>query len=109
MLEKNNAEDKNFIEKTKESMDLLNQKSTQNSIDIKNKISLLHNSIQKEEEYKYEKRKIDIELQKNILNQITEKLRENIKVEIDARIKADMETKAFNQNIYKNIETDIKK
>ena len=109
MLEKNNVEDKNFIKRTKESMDLLNQQNNQYSNDIKNKISLLHNSLQKEEEYKDEKRKIDIELQKTILNQITEKLHETIKVEIDARIKADIETKAFNQNIYKNIQTDINK
>ena len=108
-LEKNNLEGKNNLMKTEHAMALLNQKNNENSNDIKNKISLLHNSLQKEEEYKNEQRKIDIELQKNILNKITEKLGETVKAEIDERFKADMETKAYNQNIYKNMESDINK
>ena len=55
------------------------------------------------------KKQLDIELQKTILNQITEKIHETIKMEIDERIKADMEAKAFNQNIYKTMETEINK
>ena len=108
-LEKNNFEDKNKLMKAEQTLTLLNLKNNENSNEIKNKISLLHNSLQKEEEYKNEQRKFDLELQKNILNKITEKLGETIKAEVDARFKADMESKAYNQNIYKNMENDINK
>ena len=108
-LEKNNMEDKIIINRAKQEIDLLNQINNENSNDIKNKISFLHNSLQKEEEYKNEKKQLDIELQKTILNQITEKIHETIKMEINERIKADMEAKAFNQNIYKTMETEINK
>ena len=108
-LEKNNIEDKNSLIKAEQTLALLTQKNNENSNDLKKKISLLHNSLQKEEEYKNEQRKIDIELQKNILNQITEKLGETVKTEVDARFKADMEAKAYNQNIYNNMENDLNK
>ena len=108
-LEKNTIEDKSSIINAQQAMALLHQKNNQNSNEIKNKIDFLHNTLQKEEEYKNEQRKIDIELQKNILNKITEKLGETVKAEVDARFKADMETKAYNQNMYKNMENDMNK
>ena len=106
-LEKNNMEDKNNIFIAEQNLAFLTQKNNENSNDIKNKISLLHNNLQREEEYKNEQRKMDLELQQNILNKITEKLAETVKAEVDARFKADMETKAYNQNIYKNMENDM--
>ena len=108
-LEKNNIEDKNNIFKAEQTLILLSQKNNENSNELKNKISYIHNNLQKEEDYKKEQRKLDLELQKNILNQITEKLGETVKAEVDARFQADMETKAYNQNIYKNMETDMNK
>ena len=108
-LEKNNIEDKTNLIKAEQAITLLTQRNNESSNDIKNKISLLHNNLQKEEEYKNEQRKIDIELQKNILTTITEKLGETVKAEVDARFKADMETKAYNNNIYKNMESEINK
>ena len=108
-LEKNNLEDKTNLIKTEQALSLLNQRNNENSNEIKNKLNLLNNNLQKEEEYKNEQRKFDLELQKNILNKITEKLGETVKAEIDARFKADMESKAYNQNIYKNMENDINK
>ena len=108
-LEKNNIEDKNNIFKAEQTLLLLSQKNNENSNELKNKINFLHHNLQREEDYKNEQRKLDIELQKNILNQITEKLGETVKAEVDARFQADMETKAYNQNIYKNMETDMNK
>ena len=52
---------------------------------------------------------MDIELQNNILNTITSKIKETIKAEIDERFKADMENKALNENIYKNTEGELTK
>lgn len=108
-LEKNNIQDKNNIYKAEQTLILLSQKNNENSNELRNKISYLHSNLQREEDYKNEQRKLDLELQKNILNQITEKLGETVKAEVDARFQADMETKAFNQNIYKNMETDMNK
>ena len=108
-LEKNNIEDKSNIMNAQQTMALLNQKNNENSNDVKNKLNFIHNTLQKEEEIKNEQRKIDIELQKNILNKILEKLGETVKAEVDARFKADIETKAYNQNIYKNMENDLNK
>ena len=108
-LEKNTIEDKSSIMNAQQAMAMLHKTNNANSMEIKNKIDLLHNTLQKEEEYKNEQRKIDIELQKNILNKITEKLGETVKAEVDARFKADMETKAYNQNMYKNMENDMNK
>ena len=108
-LEKNNLEDKNSLIKAEQAITLLTQRNNEDSNDLKKKLGFIHNSLQKEEEYKNEQRKIDIELQRNILNQITEKLGEAVKAEVDARFKADMETKSYNQNIYNNMENNINK
>ena len=108
-LENNNLEGKKNLLKAENSIALLNKMNNDNSAEIKKKISFIHNNLQKEEEYKNEQRKLDIELQKNILNSITEKIKETIKAEVDARFKADMENKILNENIYKNTENEIMK
>ena len=38
---------------------------------------------------------------------MTDKIKETIKAEIDARFKADMENKLLNENIYKNTENEL--
>ena len=106
-LELNSLEEQNNRFKTEKAMALLTEKNNQHSNEIKNKISLLHNSLQKEEEYKNEQRKLDIDLQKNLLNKLTEKLNEIVKTEIDDRLKNDMENKAYNQNIFNKIINDM--
>ena len=108
-LENNNLEGKKNLLKAENSIALLNKMNNDNSAEIKKKISFIHNNLQKDEEYKNEQRKLDIELQKNILNSITEKIKETIKAEVDARFKADMENKILNENIYKNTENEIMK
>ena len=108
-LEKNNFEEKKNIKKTENAINILNKITNDNSNEIKKKISFIHNNIQKEEEYKNIQRKMDIELQNNILNTITTKIKETIKAEIDERFKADMENKALNENIYKNTEGELTK
>ena len=106
-LEINNFEDKKTLKKAENTIAFLNKVNKDNSLEIKKKISYIHNNLQKEEEYKNEQRKIDIELQKNILNMMTDKIKETIKAEIDARFKADMENKLLNENIYKNTENEL--
>ena len=106
-LELNSLEEQNNRFKTEKAMAILTEKNNQHSNEIKNKISLLHNSLQKEEEYKNEQRKLDIDLQKNILNKLTEKLSETVKAEVDARLKSDMENKAYNQNFFNKMENDM--
>ena len=108
-LEKNNFEEKKNIKKTENAINILNKITNDNSNEIKKRISFIHNNIQKEEEYKNIQRKMDIELQNNILNIITSKIKETIKAEIDERFKADMENKALNENIYKNTEGELTK
>ena len=108
-LEKNNFEGKKTLKKAENTIALMNKINSDNSADIKKKLSYIHNNLQKDEEYKNEQRKLDIELQKNILNSITEKIKETIKAEVDARFKADMENKLLNENIYKNTENEIMK
>ena len=108
-LEKNNFEEKKNIKKTENAINILNKITNDNSNEIKKRISFIHNNIQKEEEYKNIQRKMDIELQNNILNTITSKIKETIKAEIDERFKADMENKALNENIYKNTEGELTK
>ena len=66
-LEKNNMEDKIIINRAKQEIDLLNQINNENSNDIKNKISFLHNSLQKEEEYKNEKKTIRYRITENYI------------------------------------------
>ena len=73
-LEKNNFEEKKNIKKTENAINILNKITNDNSNEIKKKISFIHNNIQKEEEYKNIQRKMDIELQNNILNTITSKI-----------------------------------
>ena len=106
-LEINNFEEKKTLKKAENTIAFLNKVNNDNSAEIKKKISFIHNNLQKEEEYKNEQRKADIELQKNILNMMTDKIKETIKAEIDARFKADMENKLLNENIYKNTENEI--
>ena len=106
---KKSKEEKKNIKKTENAINILNKITNDNSNEIKKKISFIHNNIQKEEEYKNIQRKMDIELQNNILNTITSKIKETIKAEIDERFKADMENKALNENIYKNTEGELTK
>ena len=108
-LEKNNFEGKKTLKKAENTIALMNKINNDNSAEIKKKISFIHNNLQRDEEYKNEQRKLDIELQKNILNSITEKIKETIKAEVDARFKADMENKLLNENIFKNTENEIMK
>ena len=108
-LEKNNLEGKKNLKKTENTIAYLNKLNNDNSADIKKKISFIHSNLEKNEEYKNEQRKIDIELQKNILNTITEKIKETIKAEVDARFKADLENKILNENLFKNAENEISK
>ena len=106
-LEKNNLEGKKNLKKAENTLAVLQKLNNDNSAEIKKKISFIHNNLEKEEENKNEQRKMDIEIQKNILNTITEKIKETIKAEVDARFKADLENKIFNQNIYNNTEKEI--
>ena len=106
-LEKNNLEGKKNLKKAENNIAILNKMNNDNSNEIKKKFSFIHSNIEKNEEYKNEQRKIDIELQKNILNTITEKIKETIKAEVDARFKADLENKILNENLFKNTENEI--
>ena len=106
-LEKNNLEGKKNLKKAENNIAILNKMNNDNSNEIKKKFSFIHSNIEKNEEYKNEQRKIDIELQKNILNTITEKIKETIKAEVDARFKADLENKILNENLFKNTQNEI--
>ena len=108
-LEKNNFEEKKNLKKAENNLALLSKLNNDNNIELKKKLSFIHNNIQKEEENKNEQRKFDMEIQKNFLNNIAEKLKETIKLEIDERFKADIENKIYNENMYKNTEGEFNK
>ena len=78
-LEKNNFEEKKNLKKAENNLALLSKLNNDNNIELKKKLSFIHNNIQKEEENKNEQRKFDMEIQKNFLNNIAEKLKETIK------------------------------
>ena len=106
-LEKKDLEGKKNLKNAENNIAILNKINNDNSAEFEKKISFIHSNLEKNEEYKNEQRKIDIELQQNILNSLTEKIKETIKIEIDARFKADLENKILNENLFKKTENDI--
>ena len=106
-LEKKDLEGKKNLKNAENNIAILNKINNDNSAELEKKISFIHSNLEKNEEYKNEQRKIDIELQQNILNSLTEKIKETIKIEIDARFKADLENKILNENLFKKTENDI--
>ena len=106
-LEKKDLEGKKNLKNAENNIAILNKINNDNSAEFEKKISFIHSNLEKNEEYKNEQRKIDIELQQSILNSLTEKIKETIKIEIDARFKADLENKILNENLFKKTENDI--
>jgi hypothetical protein len=86
---------------------IVTDQSSVNSSELKNRMNLIQEVVEKEEKWKYEQRQHDIELYKNLISKLTDKVSETVKLEIDARFKADMDNKALTQNIAQKIYSEF--
>jgi hypothetical protein len=99
--------EKNNRERVEKLLMLFSDQSNSNINELKLKVNYLQEFFEKEEKWTYEQRQKDFETYKNILNTVTEKITETVKVEVDMRFKADIENKTFTQNIAQRIIGDI--
>jgi hypothetical protein len=99
--------EKNNRERVEKLLILFNDQANSNTNELKLKVNYLQEFFEKEEKWTYEQRQKDFETYKNILNTVTEKITETVKVEVDMRFKADIENKTFTQTIAQRIIEDI--
>jgi hypothetical protein len=81
--------------KTERLLSLFSDKSNLNNFELNNKINNIQDVMEREEKWKYDQREKDLELYKTILSKLTEKVSETVKLEVEARFKADMENKTL--------------
>jgi hypothetical protein len=86
---------------------MITDESSVNSSELKNRMNLIQEVLEKEEKWKYEQRQYDIELYKNLISKLTDKVSETVKLEIDARFKADMDNKSLTQSIAQKLYSDF--
>lgn len=80
-------------------VEMLKDQSASEKNELKSKIELIEEIVSREEKVKIDQRLRDIELYKQMISSLTEKVTETVKLEIDARFKADLENKQLAQNI----------
>jgi hypothetical protein len=85
--------------KTERLFNILSDRSNVDNLQIKNKITVIQDVIEKEEKWKIEQREKDLEMYKTIIGKLTEKVSETVKLEVEARFKADMDGRAYTQVI----------
>lgn len=95
-ITENERENRERIEKI---FTLFSDQTSSNTSELKNKVNFIQETFEKEEKWKYEQRLKDFQVYKNILNNMTEKITETVKAEIDMRFKADIDIKTFTQNM----------
>ena len=63
--------------------------------------------MEKEEKFKFDQRERDLDLYKTLINTMTEKVSETVKLEIEARFQADMDNKSLAQTIAQKLMNEI--
>ena len=108
-MEQINIEERESRVKLEKVFNFISDKSSNTNSELKSKIQLIQEIIEKEEKWKYEQRQSDIEMYKNIISKLTEKVSETVKMEIEARFKADLDNKnliqIFSQKTLNEIDT----
>ena len=102
---KNNEE--NRQERIEKIIELMKDQSLVEKNELKSKINLIEEILSREEKFKQEQRERDLELYKTMINSITDKVSETVKLEIDARFKADLENKVITQNMAQRFISEI--
>jgi hypothetical protein len=93
--------------KTERLLAVLSDKNNVINYELSNKINTIQDVMEREEKWKYDQREKDLELYKTILSKLTEKVSETVKLEVEARFKADLENKTFTHTIGKKALEEI--
>lgn len=93
--------------KTERYLATLTDQSSISSNELKNRMALMQEIIEKEEKWKYQQREKDIELYKNLISRLTEKVSETVRLEIEARFKADLDNKSLTQSIAQKVMKEV--
>ena len=100
-------EDKDDKAKSQKILSILHDQTNLANSDLNMKINMIQEVIEKEEKWKAQQRERDIEMYKNLINKLTEKVSETVKMEVDARFKADLDNKYYAQMITGKFENEI--
>lgn len=106
-LQLKNNEDRDNRFKSEKMISMLSDQSTLNNNDLSMKINMIQEVIEKDEKWKMQQRERDIEMYKNLINKLTEKVSETVKMEIEARFKADLDNKIYTQALTNKFENEI--
>lgn len=85
----------------------INQKNNYESSDLKGKIVLIQNYIEKEEKRKIDQKTIEADMYKRQLDKITKQISSTVKMEVDARYKADIINQDNLQSFATRVENEI--
>ncbi len=89
---------------------MINVLSDQNNMatkDLNMKINILQETIEKDGNYQNQQRERDIEIYKNIIGKLTEKISDIVKKEIEERFKADLNNRENNLQIKSYFENEL--
>lgn len=106
-LQLKNNEDRDNRFKSEKMISMLSDQSNLNNNDLSMKINMIQEVIEKDEKWKMQQRERDIEMYKNLINKLTEKVSETVKMEIEARFKADLDNKIYAQALTNKFDNEI--
>lgn len=86
-------------ERIEKLLSILKDQTFSDKAELSNKIDLIEEILSREEKIKQDQRERDIELYKTMINNLTERVSETVKLEVEERFKADLENKIITQNI----------
>ena len=106
-LQVNNIQDRENIFKTEKVLNNISEQNNANSNDINMKLNILNENLIKGNNEKIIQRQNDLESQKYLISKLTEKITKTVKSEVEARYKADIDTKIFSQKINNKFENSL--
>lgn len=86
-------------ERLEKLLSIIKDQTFSDKAELSNKIDLIEEILSREEKIKQDQRERDIELYKSMINNLTERVSETVKLEVEERFKADLENKIITQNI----------
>ena len=124
LLSRLNANERNFDEQIKElqlrafeerdnriksdkTISLINDQNILNANDLNSKITMLQELIDKGEQINNQQRERDSELYKTLISKLTAKVSETVKMEVEARYKADLNNKVYSQGLTNQFQTEL--
>ena len=101
------AEERENRFKSDKTISIINDQNNLSSNDLKLKINLLQETLEKGELSNDQIRKHQLENINNMINQLTDRIQESVKLEVEARYKADLENQTYSNGITDKFNMDI--